>query len=104
MADAAKVPPSRFQKPEGSIYATRSSRDGHVSKNTQTAFEEKLKEKVSTAVMYILVPSSTNFSLFSCDLLSSFTYPRFFLYPAAILSPRLFPPLFFTGREANYRG
>lgn len=43
--DAAKVPPSRFQKREGSIYATPSSRDGHVGKNKQTAFKEKLKEK-----------------------------------------------------------
>ncbi|KAI9822828.1 MAG: hypothetical protein M1826_000407 [Phylliscum demangeonii] len=43
--DAAKVPLSRFQKREGSIYATPSSRDGHVEKNTQTAYTEKLKEK-----------------------------------------------------------
>ncbi|KAH0547772.1 hypothetical protein FGG08_000029 [Glutinoglossum americanum] len=43
--DASKVPPSRFQKREGSIYATPGSRDGHVGKNTQTAFTEKLKEK-----------------------------------------------------------
>jgi len=43
--DASKVPPSRFQKREGSIYATPGSRDGHVGKNTHTAFTEKLKEK-----------------------------------------------------------
>lgn len=43
--DAAKVPPSRFQKPEGSIYATPSSRDGHIDRNTQTAYTDKLKEK-----------------------------------------------------------
>ncbi|KAI9787269.1 MAG: hypothetical protein M1816_007683 [Peltula sp. TS41687] len=44
--DASKVPPSRFQKIEGSIYATPSSRDGHVDRNTQTAYAEKLREKV----------------------------------------------------------
>ncbi|KAI9845290.1 MAG: hypothetical protein M1838_001790 [Thelocarpon superellum] len=43
--DASKVPPSRFQKREGSLYATPGSRDGHVSKNTQHAYAEKLKEK-----------------------------------------------------------
>lgn len=43
--DASKVPPSRFQKREGSIYATPGSRDGHVERNTQTAYIEKLKEK-----------------------------------------------------------
>jgi len=43
--DASKVPPSRFQKREGSIYATPGSRDGHVERNTQTAYHEKLKEK-----------------------------------------------------------
>ncbi|KAI9762929.1 MAG: hypothetical protein M1840_001109 [Geoglossum simile] len=45
--DASKVPPSRFQKREGSIYATPGSRDGHVGKNTNTAFTEKLREKAS---------------------------------------------------------
>jgi len=43
--DASKVPPSRFQKREGSIYATQGSRDGHVERNQQTAYFEKLKEK-----------------------------------------------------------
>jgi len=43
--DASKVPPSRFQKREGSIYATQGSRDGHVEKNVQSAYLEKLKEK-----------------------------------------------------------
>lgn len=43
--DAAKVPPSRFQKREGSIYATQASRDGRVDKNAHVAFDEKLKEK-----------------------------------------------------------
>ncbi|TGO13184.1 hypothetical protein BTUL_0075g00290 [Botrytis tulipae] len=31
--DASKTPPSRFQKRKGSIYATPSSRDGHVDKH-----------------------------------------------------------------------
>ncbi|KAI0012203.1 hypothetical protein F4779DRAFT_106779 [Xylariaceae sp. FL0662B] len=31
--DASKTPPSRFQKRKGSIYATPSSRDGHVERN-----------------------------------------------------------------------
>jgi hypothetical protein len=44
-SDASKVPPSRFQKREGSIYATPGSRDGHVERNTQHAFTAKLKEK-----------------------------------------------------------
>ncbi|KAL2221814.1 hypothetical protein M432DRAFT_587775 [Thermoascus aurantiacus ATCC 26904] len=44
--DAAKVPPSRFQKREGSIYATASSRDGHVKgKDRDSRFHAKLKEK-----------------------------------------------------------
>jgi len=43
--DASKVPPSRFQKREGSIYATQGSRDGHVERNQQLAYLEKLKEK-----------------------------------------------------------
>jgi hypothetical protein len=43
--DASKVPPSRFQKREGSIYATQGSRDGRVEKNLQSKYLEKLKEK-----------------------------------------------------------
>ncbi|KAI9800296.1 MAG: hypothetical protein M1833_003410 [Piccolia ochrophora] len=43
--DASKVPPSRFQKREGSIYATPGSRDGHVGKNKQQGYKDKLKEK-----------------------------------------------------------
>lgn len=45
MKDASKVPPSRFQKREGSIYATPGSRDGHVDRNQQKKFLDKLKEK-----------------------------------------------------------
>ncbi|KAI0482124.1 hypothetical protein GGR56DRAFT_670041 [Xylariaceae sp. FL0804] len=37
--DASKTPPSRFQKRKGSIYATPSSRDGHVDRN-RDAVEE----------------------------------------------------------------
>jgi hypothetical protein len=37
--DASKTPPSRFQKRKGSIYATPSSRDGHVERN-RDAVEE----------------------------------------------------------------
>ena len=44
--DAAKVPPSKFQKRKGSIFATPGSRDGHVGKNKDMAFKEKLKELV----------------------------------------------------------
>jgi len=44
--DAAKVPPSRFQKREGSIYATASSRDGHLNrKDRDVDYHAKLKEK-----------------------------------------------------------
>ncbi|KAI9886274.1 MAG: Mannan polymerase II complex anp1 subunit [Watsoniomyces obsoletus] len=44
--DASKVPPSRFQKREGSIYATPPSRDSHTDRTSTTkAFTEKLKEK-----------------------------------------------------------
>ncbi|KAM3511151.1 hypothetical protein MY11210_005202 [Beauveria gryllotalpidicola] len=42
--DAAKVPPSRFQKPKGSIYATPSSRDGHVDRNYQKKYHAKIAE------------------------------------------------------------
>lgn len=43
--DAAKVPPSRFQKRKGSIYATPSSRDGHVDKNYADKYHAKIAEK-----------------------------------------------------------
>jgi len=43
--DASKTLPSAFQKRKGSIHATPSSRDGHVERNTQHAYLEKLKEK-----------------------------------------------------------
>ncbi|MCJ1236794.1 hypothetical protein MMC14_004776 [Varicellaria rhodocarpa] len=46
--DASKVPPSRFQRREGSIYATQGSRDGHISKgkDRDQGYHDKLKEKV----------------------------------------------------------
>lgn len=49
--DASKVPPSRFQKREGSIYATQGSRDAHTGrgKDRDQSFHEKLKQKVCTA-------------------------------------------------------
>ncbi|WEW60967.1 hypothetical protein PRK78_006455 [Emydomyces testavorans] len=44
--DAAKVPPSRFQKREGSIFSTSSSRDSHVAgKDRDASYHAKLKEK-----------------------------------------------------------
>ncbi|KAA6409349.1 MAG: hypothetical protein FRX48_06902 [Lasallia pustulata] len=45
--DASKVPPSRFQKREGSIYATPGSRDGHTGKgrDRDQSFHDKLKSK-----------------------------------------------------------
>ncbi|KAI9836559.1 MAG: hypothetical protein M1819_001191 [Sarea resinae] len=45
--DASKVPPSRFQKRENSIFATQGSRDGHLDKgrDRDQTFKEKLKEK-----------------------------------------------------------
>jgi hypothetical protein len=43
--DAAKVPPSRFQKRKGSIYAVPGSRDGHVDSNYASKFHEKHSEK-----------------------------------------------------------
>lgn len=48
IADASKVPPSRFQKREGSIYATPGSRDGHTGKgrDRDQSFHDKLKSKV----------------------------------------------------------
>ncbi|KAF2395666.1 hypothetical protein EJ06DRAFT_525283 [Trichodelitschia bisporula] len=46
--DASKVPPSQFQKRKGSIFATPSSRDGHVKGSERDkAFHEKVKEKAS---------------------------------------------------------
>lgn len=44
MPDAAKVPPSRFQKRKGSIYATPSSRDGHIDKNYAEKYHAKIAE------------------------------------------------------------
>ncbi|KAL9122697.1 MAG: hypothetical protein Q9187_000753 [Circinaria calcarea] len=45
--DASKVPPSRFQRREGSIYATPSSRDAHTGKgkDRDQVYHDKLKEK-----------------------------------------------------------
>lgn len=43
--DAAKTPPSRFQRRKGSIYSTPASRDGHVDKNYAEKYHEKLVEK-----------------------------------------------------------
>ncbi|KAI9163739.1 hypothetical protein HJFPF1_05363 [Paramyrothecium foliicola] len=42
--DASKVPPSRFQKRKGSIYATPSSRDGHVDRNYAEKYHAKVAE------------------------------------------------------------
>ncbi|CCC11089.1 hypothetical protein SMACR_03796 [Sordaria macrospora] len=43
--DASKVPPSRFQKRKGSIYAVPKTRDGHVDTNYAHAFHQKHMEK-----------------------------------------------------------
>ncbi|KAH8879462.1 hypothetical protein GQ53DRAFT_755986 [Thozetella sp. PMI_491] len=43
--DASKVPPSRFQKRKGSIYAVPSSRDGHVDSNYQEKFHDLHTQK-----------------------------------------------------------
>ncbi|KAL1959182.1 hypothetical protein VTO42DRAFT_2687 [Malbranchea cinnamomea] len=44
--DAAKVPPSRFQRRAGSIFSTMGSRDSHISrKDRDSAYHAKLKEK-----------------------------------------------------------
>lgn len=42
--DASKVPPSRFQKRKGSIYATPNSRDGHIDRNYADKFHAKIAE------------------------------------------------------------
>jgi hypothetical protein len=48
--DAAKVPPSQFQKRKGSIYSTPGSRDSHhENKDRDKAYHEKLKEKASVS-------------------------------------------------------
>ena len=48
-ADASKVPPSRFQNKEGSIYGTPSLREGHVKgSEREKSFHDKLKEKVNS--------------------------------------------------------
>jgi len=47
LLDAAKVPPSQFQRRKGSIYSTPSSRDSqHNNTERDKAYHEKLKEKV----------------------------------------------------------
>lgn len=45
--DASKVPPSKFQRPEGSIWATPASRDGHIARNKISIVVEKVKEKAT---------------------------------------------------------
>ncbi|EGS21527.1 uncharacterized protein CTHT_0033870 [Thermochaetoides thermophila DSM 1495] len=42
--DAAKVPPSRFQKRKGSIFGVPSSRDGRIDRNYAAEYYEKLAE------------------------------------------------------------
>ncbi|KHN99280.1 uncharacterized protein MAM_02978 [Metarhizium album ARSEF 1941] len=42
--DASKVPPSRFQKRKGSIYATPNSRDGHIDRNYADKYHAKIAE------------------------------------------------------------
>ncbi|KAI5815455.1 hypothetical protein BZA77DRAFT_388378 [Pyronema omphalodes] len=42
--DAAKTPPSRFQRPAGSIFGTPASRDGQIARNKIHGFKEKVKE------------------------------------------------------------
>lgn len=58
--DAAKVPPSQFQRRKGSIYSTPNSRDGHVrGADRDKAYFDKLKEKVGHMVPHsVLVWSS----------------------------------------------
>ncbi|OJD19106.1 hypothetical protein AJ78_00892 [Emergomyces pasteurianus Ep9510] len=54
--DAAKVPPSRFQRREGSIFSTSSSRDSHITrKDRDSAYHAKLKEKVSLLAIALLL-------------------------------------------------
>ncbi|KAM5467501.1 hypothetical protein MauCBS54593_005472 [Microsporum audouinii] len=44
--DAAQVPPSRFQKREGSIFSTAGSRDSHITRRDRDyLYHAKLKEK-----------------------------------------------------------
>ncbi|KAK3688455.1 hypothetical protein B0T22DRAFT_479702 [Podospora appendiculata] len=47
--DASKVPPSRFQKRKGSIYAVPSSRDGHIDSNYASKFHDLHAEKYAGA-------------------------------------------------------
>ncbi|KAK5141525.1 hypothetical protein LTR04_002567, partial [Oleoguttula sp. CCFEE 6159] len=55
--DAAKVPPSRFQKREGSIFSTPGGRDGHVKGSSRDqAYHDKLKEKVRNLEESIKIP------------------------------------------------
>ncbi|TGZ84762.1 hypothetical protein EX30DRAFT_300478 [Ascodesmis nigricans] len=42
--DAAQTPPSKFQRPPHSIFATPASRDGHIARNKIHGFKEKVKE------------------------------------------------------------
>ena len=45
--DASKVPPSQFQRPKGSIFATPATRDGHVGRaDGDKRYWDKMKEKV----------------------------------------------------------
>ena len=44
LTDASKVPPSRFQKRKGSIYAVPNSRDGKIDSNYAAKYYQKLAE------------------------------------------------------------
>lgn len=54
MLDAAKVVPSRFQKREGSIYATPGSR-GQIDKDRDKRYHEKLKAMLGQVRPKLLV-------------------------------------------------
>lgn len=55
--DASKVPPSRFQKREGSIYGTPASRDGHIKGSERDkSFHEKLKSKAISNLLSFIYP------------------------------------------------
>lgn len=41
--DAARTPPSRFQKAEGSIFSTPASRDGRIDRNKVVGYRDKVK-------------------------------------------------------------
>lgn len=87
--DASKTPPSRFQKVEGSIYATPNSRDGHIARNKIHGFKEKVRELTGKKWIY-----ESRWIKILCEIRSGLSVPAVFSPLLNVWCQRFFPILF----------